>query len=153
MSQLQTFKFTGLEVQCVCINSQPWFRGKDVATILGYQNTAKAILTHVHNDYKKKLEDLGHPILGCLDANAKNSIFINEPGLYSLIFKSEKAEAKAFTDWVCSEVLPSIRKTGQYTPAPPAPPPAIVAPVSGDFITDRSFTVQNETDLHSKVVD
>jgi len=53
-----------------------------------------------------------------LDTNEKNAIFINEPGLYSLIFRSGKQEAKAFKKWVCSEVLPSIRKHGRYeTPA------------------------------------
>ena len=115
MTQIQTFQNSSFKVECICVKGEPWFRGKDVATILGYQNTAKAIMVHVHSDYKKKLEELGHPIMGCPDANARRSIFISEPGLYSLIFKSEKKEAKAFTDWVCSEVLPQIRKTGSYS--------------------------------------
>ena len=105
----------GFSVQCVLVDGNTWFRGKDVATILGYQNTGKAIQMHVSTNYKKKLEELGVPNLGTLDANAKNSIFINEPGLYMLIGRSNKPEAQAFMDWVYSEVLPQIRKTGSYS--------------------------------------
>ena len=65
MTQIQTFENSSFKVQCVCVSGEPWFKGKDVATILGYQNTAKAIMVHVHSDYKKKLEELGHPIMGC----------------------------------------------------------------------------------------
>ncbi|MFM7978275.1 MAG: Bro-N domain-containing protein, partial [Candidatus Fonsibacter sp.] len=49
-----------------------------------------------------------------MDYNARHAIYINEPSLYKLIFSSKMKEAKAFTKWVCSEVLPSIRKTGSY---------------------------------------
>ena len=76
--------------------------------------------------------------------------------MYKLVLKSKAKNAEAFSDWVCAEVLPKIRKTGAYVaqpPPPPPPPPAIVAPICGDFKCDRSFTVHNETDLHSKVVD
>ena len=74
--------------------------------------------------------------------------------MYKLVLKSKAKNAEAFSDWVCAEVLPKIRKTGAYVaPPPPPPPPAIVAPIHGDFKCDRSFAVQNETDLHSKVVD
>ena len=116
MTQIQTFQNSSFKVQCVCVSGEPWFRGKDVATILGYADTKKAIANNVDTDYKKKLEELRGERESPLDANAKNAIFINEPGLYSLIFRSGKLEAKAFTHWVCSEVLPSIRKSGSHTP-------------------------------------
>ena len=115
MTTIQTFENFSFKVQYVCVDGNPWFRGKDVATILGYQNAKKAILMHVDSKYKKKLVELGGPNLGPLDANAKNSIFISEPGLYMLISRSDKPEAKVFTDWVWSEVLPAIRKKGTYS--------------------------------------
>ena len=115
MTQIQTFQNSSFKVQCVCVSGEPWFRGKDVATILGYADTKKAIANNIDADYKKKLEELRGERESPLDANAKNTIFISEPGLYSLIFKSLKPEAKVFTNWVCSEVLPKIRKTGSYS--------------------------------------
>ena len=62
--------------------------------------------------------------------------YINESGLYSLILKSQKQEAKQFKQWVTSEVLPTIRKTGTYSIIPPVP----------------QIIIKNETDLHYKVV-
>ena len=98
------------------------------------------------------MEELGGLSDRPLDANARNSIFINESGLYSLILRSEKAEAKAFKKWVTSEVLPQIRKTGAYVaPAPPPPPPPALP--DAEYRKNRSFNVQSENDLHSKVVD
>ena len=64
MTQIETFQNSSFTVECICVKGEPWFRGKDVATILGYANTKKAIIMHVHSDYKKKLEELGGPILG-----------------------------------------------------------------------------------------
>ena len=63
------------------------------------------------------MEELGNPCEGLLDANARKTIYINESGLYSLIMRSEKPEAKTFKKWVTSEVLPKIRKTGSYSHA------------------------------------
>jgi hypothetical protein len=150
---LKTFQNANFKVQCICVESLPWFRGKDVATILGYSDTSQAIRVNVDSDDKKKMRELGPVSNTPLDANAKNSMYINESGLYSLILRSEKPEAKIFKKWVTSEVLPEIRKTGSYVAPAPPPPPAIVAPIGGDFSADRSFTMQCENDLHSKVVD
>ena len=59
MIQLQTFQNTCFKVQCVCISGEPWFRGKDVATILGYANTKQAIIKNVEDDDKKKWRSWG----------------------------------------------------------------------------------------------
>ena len=93
MTQIQTFQNSSFKVQCVCVSGEPWFKGKDVAKILGYNNTTQALIKNVEEDDKKKMEELGNPCEGLLDANARKTIYINESGLYSLIMRSEKPEA------------------------------------------------------------
>ena len=93
MTQLQTFQNSSFKVQCVCVSGEPWFKGKEVAAILGYANTRQAIRVNVDDDDKKKMEELGGLSDSPLDANAKQSMYINESGLYSLIPRSEKPEA------------------------------------------------------------
>lgn len=89
-------------------NNEPWFVGKDVAEILEYTNTPKAIRDHVDNE-DKRTERIVHPSGG-----NQNTTIINESGLYSLIFSSKMDKAKEFKRWVTSEVLPSIRRDGGY---------------------------------------
>lgn len=89
------------------INGEPWFVGKDIADILEYTNTAKAIRDHV-DDEDKLTERF------VLSGQNREAILINESGLYSLILSSKMSNAKKFKRWVTSEVLPSIRKHGMY---------------------------------------
>lgn len=87
--------------------------GKDVATALGYADTAKAIRAHVDAEDKQiiKVDEMA-----TLDVKSNFGMtIINESGLYSLIFGSKLEKAKAFKHWVTSEVLPCIRKTGGIT--------------------------------------
>ena len=70
-----------------------WFRGKDVACVLGYTNTIQALIKNVDEDDKTEMEELGGERESPLDANARKTMFINESGLYSLIPRSEKPEA------------------------------------------------------------
>ena len=88
-------------------NGEPWFVGKDVAEVLGYTNTPKAIRDHV--DVEDKLTE---QIV--LSGQGRDVILINESGLYSLILSSKLPKAKEFKHWVTSEVLPSIRRHGMY---------------------------------------
>ena len=88
-------------------NGEPWFVAKDVCEILGVANSRDAV-GNLEEDEK------GVVITDTLGGKQEVSI-ISESGLYSLIFKSRKPEAKAFSKWVRSEVLPSIRKTGAYS--------------------------------------
>ena len=103
-------------INVIVVDGAYWFRGKDVAKSLGYINTAKAVLTHVEDDDRAKMNELGHTVTGplALSNNEQNSMYVNESGLYALILKSEKPEAKAFKKWLTSEVLPAIRETGEY---------------------------------------
>ena len=107
MNELQNFNFNNLPVRTVLVNDEPWFVGKDVADILGYSNSRKALSDHVDD------EDKGVTKSDTLGGN-QNITIINESGLYSLILKSKKPEAKQFKRWVTSEVLPTIRKHGAY---------------------------------------
>lgn len=95
-------------VRTYMIKGEPWFIGKDIAAILNYTNTSKAIRDHVDNDDK-----LTERIV--LSGQNREVIFINESGFYSLILSSKMPNAKKFKRWVTSEVLPSLRKTGTYT--------------------------------------
>ena len=95
-----------------------WFKAKDIAEALGYKDTDKAIRNHVDEKYQKKLIDFSNPAktagLTKLTKNQKETIYISEPGLYSLVFSSQKAEAIAFRQYVFEQVLPSLRKYGSF---------------------------------------
>ena len=94
-------------IRTVTIENEPWFVGKDVAEVLGYQNGSRDINRHVDDEDKlcTKIEYAGQK---------RELTIINESGLYSLILSSKLPNAKKFKRWVTSEVLPSIRKTGSY---------------------------------------
>ena len=95
------------KVRTVVKNGEPWLVGKDVAKILEYKDTAKAIRTHVDD------EDKGVSVLDTPGGQQKIMV-INESGLYSLVLSSKMPKAKEFRRWVTSNVLPTIRKTGGY---------------------------------------
>lgn len=107
MNELQIFNFKGSEVRTVTINNEPYFVGKDVADILGYQNPSRDINRHVDQEDRQNYQN------GSLASNRGMTV-INESGLYSLIIGSKLPDAKKFKRWVTSEVLPSIRKHGTY---------------------------------------
>lgn len=108
MNELEIFKSDEFgNIRTVTINNEPWFVGKDIATILGYSNTRKALADHVDE------EDKG--VTKCdTPGGVQDLTVINESGLYSLILSSKMPTAKRFKHWVTSEVLPAIRKTGGY---------------------------------------
>ena len=112
---IQVFTKDEWTVNCfVASDGETWFRGKDVATTLGYADTKQAIRVNVDIDDKKKSDELRGVCDTPLDANTKNTMYVNESGLYSLMFKSTKDEAKLFQRWLSKEVIPSLRKTGKY---------------------------------------
>jgi prophage antirepressor-like protein len=108
MSELQIFQNAEFgSVRSITVNGEPYFVGKDVAEILGYSNTRKAILDHVDE------EDKG--VTKCdTPGGSQELAVINESGLYSLILSSKLPGAKRFKRWVTSEVLPAIRKHGLF---------------------------------------
>lgn len=108
MNQLQIFENKEFgKIRTVEINNEPYFVGKDVADILGYQNGSRDIQRHVDAEDRQNYQN------GTFESNRGMTV-INESGLYSLILSSKLPTAKKFKRWVTSEVLPSIRKHGMY---------------------------------------
>lgn len=108
-NELQLFDFENNQIRALKINNEPWFVGKDVATILGYSNTRKALIDHVDDEDKKD----GVTIRDSM-GRSQLAVVINESGMYSLILSSKLPNAKKFKRWVTSEVLPAIREDGAY---------------------------------------
>lgn len=108
MNEIQVFNNPEFgEIQTVSINNEPWFVGRDVAQVLGYNDTNQAIRKHVDGEDKLTRQFDG-------TGQNRDMTIINESGLYSLILSSKLPSAKAFKRWVTSEVLPAIRKNGGY---------------------------------------
>lgn len=114
-------------IRATCINGEPWLSGRDIAAALGYKNQKDALLSHVDDNDRRVLQRSDFTTLennlpkevfpvNFVPAEIPNrgATFINESGLYSLIFGSKLPKAKEFKHWVTSEVLPSIRKNGGY---------------------------------------
>ena len=169
-----TNKVLGIELTSYIDDQQNvWFLGKDVAGIIGYSNTKKAILNHVDCEDKKQLftyhssvPKMGPvanprgpktgtvanpsvhktgtvanprgPKMGPVAPSGSMCTYINESGFYSLLLSSKLEKAKKFKRWVTSQVLPSIRKYGQYK--------------MFNCPWNKMIMIGNETDLHYKVV-
>ena len=108
MNDLQIFKNEEFgEIRTLEVNNEPYFVGKDVASILGYKEPRSAVSKKVDE------EDRGVSKIATPSGTQEMTV-INESGLYSLILSSKLPNAKKFKRWVTSEILPSIRKTGGY---------------------------------------
>ncbi len=105
-NNLQVFNYNGAEVRTVIIDGDVWFVAKDVAEVLEFRDSYTAIRTL--DDDEKGTHKVRTP------GGMQDMTVISESGLYQLILRSNKPEAKAFSKWVRSEVLPSIRKHGVY---------------------------------------
>ncbi len=92
-------------------NDKLWFNANDLTTALGYDRQKRMIRFHVEDKNKSQLQYINH------NHNINKhpqSIYISETGLYTLLIKSNKPNAKKFTAWITGEVLPSLRKYGYY---------------------------------------
>lgn len=107
-NEIQKFDFKGAPLRTLTDKAgEPWFVAKDVCDILGLENSRKA--TAELDSDEKNTVTISDGIAG-----NPNKTIISEPGLYRLVMKSRKPEAKEFQRWVTHEVLPSIRKHGGY---------------------------------------
>lgn len=100
--------FKSKRMRCILINGEPYFNAQDTCFLLGLKNTSRALKSIKKDDITTS---------NVIDSLGRNQevYFLSEQGLYDLIFKSKKQEARDFQQWVTHEVLPSIRKTGQYS--------------------------------------
>lgn len=115
MSALLSYQFDEEPIRVVMIAGDPWFVANDICRVLALSNSRKAV-GDLDDDEK------GVTISDTLGGTQEMNV-VSESGMYSLIFRSRKLEARRFRKWVTSEVLPSLRKTGQYQLHDHEPPP------------------------------
>ena len=112
----QTFAFGEAKVTVIIENGEPLFCAKEVCDILGYKNSRKALMDHANPDGVTKRN-----VVKTLSNGREQTFemtFIDERNLYRLVMHSDLPSAEKFQDWVCGEVLPTIRKTGTYGKPP-----------------------------------
>lgn len=110
MNEMIPFTYEDTPVRVLTINEAPWWVAADVATPLALANIRSSLA--LLDDDEKGVHTVDTP------SGAQQMVIISEAGLYSLILRSRKPEAKAFKRWVTHEVLPAIRKTGNYSTQP-----------------------------------
>lgn len=135
------FQFENNKINVLGSEEKPLFFASQVARILGYSNTQKAVYVHIWEQNKMNILEYNKQFLptqnGVLHNLNHQTILINEMGLYQLIFNSKLEKAKQFQQWVLSVILPSIRKTGSFKPK----------------LQHDQYLMLNERNLHEKVVD
>ena len=101
------FNYTNEEIRVIGSSDEPWFVAKDICQILGLKNTTNAI-----GNIPKKWRSTEN--LKCVNGQSMNMLTISEAGFYQLIMRSRKKVAQKFQDIICEEILPSLRRNGQY---------------------------------------
>ncbi|MCC9308014.1 hypothetical protein LN042_13090 [Kitasatospora sp. RB6PN24] len=146
------FDFEGREVRVVTIEGEPWWVAADVCAVLEHSNSRKALQTLDE-------DEVGVTIAYTSVGRRRVSI-INEPGLYSLVLRSRKPQARAFKRWLTHEVIPAIRRTGRYAPEPEpeaAPRPgwaeAMVTDIAGRATQLFEHRVQELEARHEGLLD
>ncbi len=130
MQELQIFKNSEFgEIRTKVLNNEPYFMLSDVCRVLEIKNS---------RDSKNRLNEKGVATTDILtNGGIQKADFINESNLYKLVFQSRKPQAEKFSDWVTSEVLPSIRKHGAY----------MSSEVIEKTLTDPDYLIQLATNL------
>lgn len=106
-NQISTFNFKSQPVRIQSLNDEPYFCLTDVCLVLGVNRRSSEAF---------RLNEKGcNKIAVLTEGGMQEVVFINEPNLYRIIFRSNKSQAIEFQNWVFEEVLPQIRKTGQYS--------------------------------------
>lgn len=134
-NNLQVFNYNDSAVRTVQKDGEPWFVLKDVCSVLGIGNS-RMVADRLEVDEVSQTD-----IIDALGRN-QNATIISESGLYTVILRSDKPEAKPFRKWVTSEVLPSIRKHGAYM-TPETLQAAILNP---DYLLQVVTALKDETD-------
>ena len=148
----KVFHYEETELPVIKCKDDIWFRVKTIVEILKYANQHKAIRNHVDPEDRMRFDELHGGTnrssslrgskMDTLTNNEKNAIYINESGLYSLMLHSKLKSACAFKQCITKDVLPSIRNTERY----------IYDDMNHKYSDSLTFKIENETDLHTKVV-
>lgn len=144
MNDLVKFEFEGDGVRTVVIEDEPWFVAKDVCEILGIVDPKSSVRNL--DDDEKGVHTMPTP------GGSQRIFIVSESGLYALIFKSRKENAKRFRKWVTGEVLPQIRKTGKYevtSEMPKSLPEALRA--YADALEREQKLLEDKTELEVKL--
>lgn len=126
------------QIRTLTINGEPWFVGKDVAEILGYERGTKTVVDHVDEEDRKMIDNKTQSYFG-IELGQRGGWLINESGLYSLILSSKLPMARQFKRWITAEVLPAIRKTGSYG-------------INVDELLDKISTLEEELDITHRLM-
>ena len=110
-TKCESLEFENHKIRMVLKDEEPWFCASDVCKALGYKNRNDAMKRHCRAKGVVKRDTL-------TDGGIQGLTFIDEGNLYRLILKSNLPAAEKFEEWVCDEVLPTIRRTGSYNPSP-----------------------------------
>ena len=142
----QVFHYEATELSVIKFKDEIWFKAKQVALLLGYLDLGRSIRQNVDPEDRISLEKLigkgeGDSTPPLVSNFQGSTLYLNESGLYSLIFGSKLESAKAFKRWVTKDVLPSIRKTGRCDYC-----------MNHKYNNTLTFKIENETDLHVEVV-
>ena len=135
MNQLQVFNYQSSEIKTYLLNGEPWWLAKDVCDVLGLTNPSEAI---------RALDDDEKNTLRISEGGPERNI-ISESGLYSLIIRSNKPEAKAFKRWVTHDVIPSIRKHGLYAKEELLDNPDLLLEVVTKLKAEREMRLEAES--------
>ena len=113
MNEIKIWNFEDNDVRTLTIGNEPYFVGKDVAAVLGYERETKAVVDRVDEEDRQMIDGKTQSQFG-IELGQRGGWIVNESGLYSLILGSKLPSAKRFKRWITTEVLPSIRKHGLY---------------------------------------
>ena len=130
----KSFVFNSTQIRTAIIDGEPWFVAKDVCEVLGIANSRDAVADLEQNELASVKATSG--------GQRREMNVVSESGLYVLIFKSRKPEAKAFRRWVTSEVLPTLRKTGKYE-MQKVSSESVQPPLPGEIVA-REFKAMHE---------
>ena len=142
----KVFHYEENKVSVIKINGEIWFKAHDVSLALGYVNVCKSISDHVDPEDRIALGQLKKGLTKWNPLFHKNeqesTIFLNEAGLYSLVLQSKLPFAREFKRWIVKELLPNIRKNGNYC----------LSNAKQCFSRKLCFKIMDERDLHIKVI-
>ena len=142
----KVFHYEENEISVIKINGEIWFKARDVSLALGYVNVCKSISDHVDPEDRIALGQLKKGVTKRNPLFHKNeqesTIFLNEAGLYSLVLQSKLPFAREFGRWIVKDVLPNIRKNGNYC----------LSNTKQCFSRQLCFKIMDERDLHIKVI-